>query len=243
MQTLEAQILDYLALNPATRAQLARYCGYMTPGYTKGHPFRRTIEKLVADGKIVRKGKYRLTSSQIKANEVAKLDKSAINFGGKMKLSMPMLFSKLRREYPSLHEKCIDLEISVKNGFVHIHDNACELTNEELDFLTEYVRPHILDGEDKRIEFTNGEKEEELEDSNDDGIIRIGVPEGTEKDILDGFMFELLGWNAKLVQSIHLKNDDWEFKISKANIPLRITMDPTIPGQLLSELNIEKPIR
>jgi hypothetical protein len=194
------------------RAQLARYCGYITPGYDKGHPFRKAIEKLVADGKIVRRGKYRLTSSEVKANQVAKLDKSNINFEGRMKLSMPKLFEKLGREFPNLHAKCTDLVITVRNGEIQLTDRADELSYEELRFLKGYIAPHILDGEEEMTEFKDEcEREEDAP--------------GAENDALDAFMEQFLGENAKLVQSIHLKNENWEFKISSGNIPLKITMD------------------
>ena len=216
MQPLEAQILDYLALTPATRAQLARYCGYLTPGYMKGHPFRKAIEKLVAEGKIVRRGKYRLTSSQVEANEVEEMDKTGISFSGPFEQTMEKAFLKLKREYPNVHAKCKDVYITVRNGEIQIEDLSDELLYEEIKLLKDFLKPYVLEGKDG---------EPRAEKGNDDGIIRIGVPEGTEKDVLGEFMYQLLGENAKLVESIHLKNDDWDFKISKSNIPLRITTD------------------
>jgi len=133
---------------------------------------------------------------------------------------MEKAFLKLKREYPNVHAKCKDVYITVRNGEIQIEDLSDELLYEEIKLLKDFLKPYVLEGKDG---------EPRAEDSNDDRIIRIGVPEGTEKDLLDEFMFELLGDNAKLVQSIHLKNDDWEFKISKPANPVEWSTGLAIP--------------
>lgn len=205
---LESQILECLELGPKTRAELARWCGYVTPGYAKNHPFRRALEALISRGEIsYKKAKFQLSMAFKEKQRNLEADLRAVSFAGPLSETMEKTFLKLKREYPDLHSKCKDVKITVRAGAIQLEDFSDELTAEELRFLKEYLEPYIIDGR-------------ELDDSNK--VIGVDLTGGAESlhesaDPLNAFMRSMLGENAKYVKGFHMKSDDWEFSITKVD--------------------------